>query len=135
MGDRNSGPGRNRAQRRDARNDLERDPGFCQDERFLAAAAEHERIAALEPDDVEAAPPVQHEQSVDLVLVEALAADADRVRRRLLDELVAHQPVVDEDVAGAHELEPPGGDQAGIARAGSDEEDRQGSDSSTTVSK
>ena len=110
-------------------------PGFCQDQRLLAAAAEHERIAALEPDDVEAAPPVQHEQPVDLALIEALAADADRVRRRLLDELVAHEPVVDEDVAGADELEPPGGDQAGIAGAGSDEEDRHRSDSSTIASK
>src|SRR6185312_8762175 len=114
---------------------LERDPRFCQGQRLLAAAAEHERISAFQPDDVQAAPSVEHEQPVDLVLVEPLAADADRVRRRLLDELVAYQPVVDEDVAGAHELEPPGGDQAGIARAGSDEEDRQGSDSSTTVSK
>ena len=127
--------GRDRAQRRDAGNDLERDAGFCQDERLLAAAAEHERIAALEPDDVEAAPPVQHEQPVDLALLEALAADADRVRRRLLDELVAYEPVVDEDVAGAHELEAPSRDQAWIAGACSDEEDRQGSDSSTIVSK
>ena len=43
-----------RRERRDAGDDLDRDTGRGERERLLAAAAEHERVAALEPDDVEA---------------------------------------------------------------------------------
>ena len=56
MGDRNAGRGRHRRERRDAWDDLDRDAGLLQRQRLLAAAAEHERVASLEPDDVKRRP-------------------------------------------------------------------------------
>ena len=51
MRDRNAGEGRRRDRRAHARHDLERDPGRRERQRFFAAAAEDERVAALEPHD------------------------------------------------------------------------------------
>ena len=69
---------------RDAGDDLERDPGLAQHERLLAAAAEHERVAALEAHDALARPRVLDQQPVRLLLRElravALLADVDQLR-------------------------------------------------------
>ena len=135
MGDRDPCGCRDRGQRRDAGNDLEGDARLGQRQGLLASAAEDERVAALEADDVEAAAPVEHEQAADLALVQVLPVDPDRVRRRFLDELIAHQPVVDEDVAGPDQVESPRGDQARVAGPRADEMDRHRSDSSTRASK
>ena len=55
LGDRDAGIGGHRERRRHARHDLERHAGGAQRERLLAAAAEDERVAALEPHDAFAA--------------------------------------------------------------------------------
>ena len=120
---------------RDARRHRERDPRRGQRERLLAAAAEDERVAALEPDDIQARVAVLDEQRVDLGLAERRPRDEQRVGRRLGDELGRDEHVVDEHVAGAEELEPAGGDQTGIARAGADEVDGHESARSTSRSK
>ena len=49
--DRNAGQRRRRDGARHARHDVERNAGALQRQRFFAAAAEHERIAALQPHD------------------------------------------------------------------------------------
>ena len=92
----------------DAGHDLERDARRRQRLGFLAAAPEHERIAALQPHDGRAGRAPLHEQRVDLVL-----GELDRARRlRRRDQLGAawrevqergrDEPVVDDDV-GARE--------------------------------
>ena len=120
---------------RDARGDGERDPRLGELERLLAAAAEDERVAALEADDLEPGPPVLDEQRVDLRLLERRARDHERVLGRLRDELRRDERVVDEHVAGANELQPAGRDQPGVARAGADEVDGHESARSTRRSK
>ncbi len=55
MGQRNAGVGAAAGRRGDAGDDLEGDAGGGQSLRLLAAAAEGERIAALQPDDPAAA--------------------------------------------------------------------------------
>ena len=52
-------------ERRDARDDVVVDPRLAQHLDLLATAAEHERVAALQPHDVELAPELD-EQPVDL---------------------------------------------------------------------
>ena len=54
-------------------------PALRERERLLAAAAEHERVAALQAHDAPAAPAVRDEQLVHVVLREAVARDAQRV--------------------------------------------------------
>ena len=76
-----------------AGHDLELDARLAQHERLLAAAAEHQRIAALEPHHPPPGAPVLDEQPVDLLLRHlrpaALLADVDqlRVRPRVLERL------------------------------------------------
>ena len=80
MGHRDPGV-RGRADRaRDPGHDLERHARRRQRLGFLAAAPEHERIAALQPHDGRAGPASLHEQRVDLVLGEL--DRAGRLRRR-----------------------------------------------------
>ena len=110
-------------------------PARLQRQRLLAAAAEDERVAALQPDDVEARPAVVDEQLVQRFLVEAVTGDHARVRRRLGDELGCDEAVVDEHVAGPDQLEPACGDQTGVARACSDEVHRHPSSSRTMPAK
>ena len=49
-----------------------------------------------------AAAAVRDEQTVDVLLVEPVALDAQRVRGRLGDELGSDEPVEDDHLAGAH---------------------------------
>ena len=67
----------------DAGHDLERDAGLAQHQRLLAAAPEHERVAALEAHDAAAGARVLDQQPVDLVLRHlrpaALLADVDQL--------------------------------------------------------
>ena len=119
-------PGRRRhgRQRRDARHDLERDPGGRERERFLAAAAEHERVAALEAHGLEAPSAEVDEQLVQLRLLQLGARDQERVVGRLGDELWRNEHVVDERLARADELEASRRDQPRVARARADQEHR-----------
>src|SRR6476646_6381214 len=59
-----------------ARYDLEGDSRARERLRFLAAAPEHEWIAALEPYDALSLQPEAHEQRIDLLLARRLAAAA-----------------------------------------------------------
>ena len=58
----------NGGDRRHAGHELERDAGADERERLLPAAAEHERVAALEAHDAAPAPAVRDEQRVDVFL-------------------------------------------------------------------
>ena len=70
VGDRDAGVRRRPDGAGDAGDDLERDPGGGQGLGLLAAAAEHERIAALEAHDAAGATPGLDEHLVDLLLGE-----------------------------------------------------------------
>ena len=107
--------------RRDPGDDLESHPGGRQRQRLLAAAAEDERIAALEADDRAQTASELDQQRVDLVL-----------RHRVLPGLLAGvvllgirpghrhdpgigQPVVHQRVAALQQLTPANGQQPGVA--------------------
>ena len=135
MGDRDAGRGGHGAIDETPGTTSNVDAGLGERERLLAAAAEDERVAALEAHDVEAAPAERTSSSLTSSWSCASRGDPDRVRGRLADELLGDEPVVDEHVAAADEVEPPRGDQAGVAGAGADERDRHSSDSATSASK
>src|SRR5947209_8001585 len=86
MRDGDPGGAGNGRERGDTRDHVERHAGLRERERLLPAAAEEERVAALEPHDVVAAAAERNEQLVDLFLLEAIALDAQRVGRRFGDE-------------------------------------------------
>jgi len=137
VGDRDARGGGRSRERRHTGDDLEVDARLRERECLLAAAAEDERVASLQPDDLVAPAGERDEKRVDLVLLVRVARNEDGVGSSLADELVGDEPVVDEDVAGADEREAMDRDQPGIARAGADEVDgrSQRSASSTTDSK
>src|SRR5207237_260932 len=84
----NAGVRRRRDGGADARDDLEWYAGGRERLGLLAAATEHERVAALEPDHAAAALGVHHEQRVDALLRQRMIAaglagkDAARAARR-----------------------------------------------------
>ena len=131
----NPGRCRHGGQSRDSRHDLERNPRLGQRERLLTPTPEHERIASLQPNDVEALPGELDEQSVDLLLADPVARDGECVRGRLGHELRGHEPVVDERIAIANEFQPARRDQTGVAGAGADKPDGQERASDTSCSK
>ncbi len=98
-------------------------PWRAQHLEFLAAATEHEWIAALEPHDAAARPGVLEHQLVDPVLRDRVGARglADRNPRRVApregQHLLRHQPVVQDHVRllqRAHRVQ---GQESRIARA------------------
>lgn len=97
--------------------------------------SEQEGIAALEPHNGESAAALGDQQLVDLALRQPLARHPERVRRRLGNQLRRDEPVVEQDLAAADELEPTHGYEAGIARTGADERDRHGKTSLTRSAK
>ena len=106
----------------DAGHDLERDAVARQHFEFLAAATEHEWIAALEPHDAAPRPGMLEHQLVDPVLGDGVGARglADRHPRRVApresQHLLRHQPVVQDHVRllqGAHRTQ---GQQSRIPR-------------------
>ncbi len=135
MGDRNPRRGGNGGDRGDSGHDLGRDSGIPQRQCLLAAAAEDERVATLQTDDVESRPPVVDEQLVQRFLAQAVTGDDARVGRCLGDELGCNEAVVHEHVAGPDQIEPASGDQTGVARACSDEVNGHPSSSRTMPAK
>src|SRR5262249_8360233 len=115
--------------------DLERHPRNGERLGLLAAAPEHERVAALQPHDLEPFPAELDEQRVQLGLAHVLARDHERILGGLVHELGGDQDVVDERVAGPDEIEPFRRDQPRVAGAGADEPDGHESRSATTSSK
>ncbi len=79
-------------------------PACAQRRHFLAGAAEDERIAGLQPHDAAAGRGFAHEDGVDLVLRDGMAAfaladmDALRVAAAHGDHALRHQRVVHDDV-------------------------------------
>ena len=127
--------------RRDTRDDLERDAGRSKRLGLFPASAEHERVAAFQPDDRVAGARLADQDARDLRLrlgvLLWLLADVDplRVRAHEAHQRAGPEPVVDDDVCAAKEREATNGDQAGIAGAGADEVDGYGSSLATSSSK
>ena len=111
----------------DAGDDLDLDAGIAQGCELFAGAAEHERIAALEPHHGLAGARALDHQLLDLVLRDAVVALrlADRDQLDLAAGMFEHasagEPVVENDIGGfqrAHRLQR---QQLGIAGTGADE--------------
>ncbi len=94
---------------------------------FLAAAPEHEGIAALQPHDHLAFAPTRHEDVVDLFLVHRGATgrfpnvDALGGRGREVQQRGRGQAVVDDDFGAAQQLFAAAGQESGIAGPGADQ--------------
>jgi hypothetical protein len=94
---------------------------------LLAAAAVHERVAALETHDILAALRMFDQQRVDLFLRGTAAADelADVETRgiaaREVEHLGRHQPVVNDHVGFLQRAQALQGHEPGVAWAGADE--------------
>ena len=114
----------------DPRDDLERDAGLQADERLLAAAAEHERVAALEPHHAPPGARMLEQQPVRLLLryllPSALLADVEQlgIGPRAGERRGGDQPVVQDHVGAGDQLGGAHGQEPGIARARADEVDR-----------
>ncbi|OGQ20623.1 MAG: hypothetical protein A2138_05990 [Deltaproteobacteria bacterium RBG_16_71_12] len=100
---------------------------LLQEERLLAASPEHERVAALEPHDGVLPQGCGKNARVDVILARAwlarLFADVAQLgmRRRQLEQLRAHQRVVEDDVGVGEHARGLDGEQLRIAGAGSDQ--------------
>src|SRR5690606_32419748 len=116
----------------DAGHDGDGDAGAGAGDHLLAAAAEHERVAALEPDHELAFSGAVHEQPVDLLLRQGPAVgdlggvDQLDVGGELVEQGAGRQPVGHDHVGLGQELAAAHGDQAGVARAAADEGDADG---------
>src|SRR5439155_11136466 len=128
MGQGNAGVRRRRDGGADARDDLEWYAGGREGLGLLAAATEHERVAALEPHHAAAAPGVHHEQRVDPLLRQRVIAaglagkDAARARR-FGEQPRIDEPVIDDDLRPPQQRKPANGHEAGIAGPRPDESD------------
>src|SRR3954468_2985084 len=103
MGDRDPRECGRRDRGADARDDLVRDTRGLERERLFAAAAEHERIAALEANDAVAALRRTDQQRVDAVLIDrrtpgALADEEPLRLRRELEQVLLDERVVEDEV-------------------------------------
>ena len=110
----------------DAGDDVERHAGV--DERFglFAAAAEDERIAALQAHDDLPAARALDEERIELLLIEAIASRGTRDqlgggRRVARDDLIGDQSIGDDHLGAMERFDRAHGDEPGIARAGADE--------------
>ena len=128
MRHRNAGRRRRGDRARDAGHDVVRDAGVLQRQRFFAAAAEHERVAALQPHDAPAAARGANHQRVNRRLRHRVAAgalaDEEALRPpRVAQDAVVDQRVVQHEVGGAQPRDRRARQQPGIARTGADERD------------
>src|SRR6478609_4766383 len=127
VGHRDAGVGWTGDGRADAGHDLEMHARRREFRRFLAAAAEDHRIAALEPDDVFAGLGFLDDQAVDFILrhrvVLGALADVDFLTTGLgpVEQFRAAERVVNEDVREFDAFLGAKGDEAKIAGAGADE--------------
>jgi hypothetical protein len=99
------------------------------------ASAEDERVASLQSNDIEALRAEVDEEIVDPLLAEAVTRDRQRVRWSFRHELGSDEPVVDDRIAAAHELEAARRDQTRVTRTCADEPNGQESASATSCSK
>jgi hypothetical protein len=112
---------------RDARDDLEPDTRRGQRLRLLAAAPEHERVAAFQPHHAPPRGGPLDQLRVDLVLLDRrpsrLLADVAELRAGTgaVQRPVWDQPVVEHHIGARDQLQRTPGHQPGVARAGPDE--------------
>ena len=126
-GDRNAGRLRRGERRTHSGHHHHIDSCLDQSGHLLAAAAENERVATLEPDDVEALPCEGDHHRVDLVLTAAVAAvplagiDDPCVVAAEAERGPRDQRVVQDHVGGGEEIDGLQREQAWIAWSGADE--------------
>ena len=119
---------------RDAGDDFEGDAGGCEGERFFAAAAEDEGVAALEPDDALARRGLcRRGTSLISSCVSALRSGDLPAKMRsapasdVVEDGGADEPVVDNDVGCGETVAPGQGQQTGVAGTGADQRDEAAS--------
>ena len=94
---------------------------------LLAAPGQDERVTALEAHDVIETPPPVHQDLVDNVLGDrrtaGTLADVDQLgpRRSQVQDTPVDQPVVDDDIGPAQDLDRTNGEEVGCTGAGTDE--------------
>ena len=129
VGDRDSCVGGCRDRAGDTGHDFERNARVDEHLGLFAAAAEHERVAALEPHHGRSGLTVLDQRCVDPVLIHGHAArrlpdvDAQRAGRCEIEERRMREPVVHHNVGPRQQLRTPNRDQPGVARPGTDEID------------
>ena len=134
MGDRNARQSGNRDRRADTGNHLHRHPGQCALDGLLAAAAEQEVVAALQPHHAASLPGLFDEDRVDVFLRRLRAprdlADVDLlgVRAGLVEHGERRQPVVDDDIGLLHGPKPPDGDEVRVTWAAAHQNDSAGTE-------
>ena len=127
MGQRNAGIGGAGERCGDAWHDLERHAGRGQCLGFLAAAAEHQRIAALQPDYALAFACQADQQRVDVRLLHAVIGarladeDAFGITPCHVEHFVADKPVMHDHVGFAEQAMRSQRQQIGSAGTGADE--------------
>ena len=126
MCDRDSGEQRRGDRARDPRDDLACDSGGSQRKRFLAAAPEHKRIAALQSNHSMAAAGLANHQSIDRLLrdrrpARALSDKESPRPRRKLQRLRIDQRVVEHKIRSSQPLDRLERQKLGIAGAGANE--------------
>src|SRR5439155_20556808 len=110
--------------------DLERDPGDGERLGLLRSPTEHERVTALEPDDPAPEPGVADQERMDHGLGQGVVAaalarkHAQGLRGRLGRNPGIDQAVIDDDLGGPQDLEPPNREEARISGPRADEVDR-----------
>ena len=115
--------------RRDAGDDNEGDAALPQVLRLLAAAPEHERVAALQPRHALPLLRPLGEQGIDVILPHGvpvrLLADVDAlgVGPGIFEQRRVRQPVIHHDIGGLEGLHAADRDQFRVARSGPDELD------------
>ncbi len=127
VGDGDARGRRHRDRAGDARHDLDRDAGRLARLQLLAAAAEHVRVAALEPHHTSARERVPHQLGLDLVLRPRVVAggladvDHDHVGLQLVEHAARAEAVDDHDVGGGEQGAAAGGQQVGGTGAAADQ--------------
>ena len=135
MRDGDAGVGRTGQGGGDARHDFEFDSGRSQLLGLFTAAAEDERVTALEPDDHLASSRFVDEELIDLILRKGVFAGAladvnhFRVLRNALGDRIGHERIDGDDVGTRDQFGRAKGEEGGIAGACADEEDFAGHDS------
>ena len=129
MGQRDAGIRGDPIRRGHTRHDLERDPVVGERFEFLAAAAEDERVTALQAHDTFAFAGEPDEQRADAILRQRVAvaflADVDELgaRSRQRNDFRRHQPVVNDRVGTLDHSQRAQRQQFGVARTSADERD------------
>ena len=119
-----AGVGGGRDRGRDAGNDLERDAGVVQGLGLFTTSPVDERISALQADDPLPLRGQEHQEMVELILLEDVAAvrladeDALGPVGSQVEEIGMGEAVVDDDVGLGEEVPALHGDEPGIAGSG-----------------